>query len=213
MKLPFSDSKTIDAKIPKLIDVNPDLAPLLEKRDELSVELRTLRTEHFEALELLRGQSQNPYATTAGRTKHDVERAERIAKLLGEPCAEDSATLDDCRREIERRIGDLNDALGLLAERIDAEKRRAAVLVIASIKDRHRDYVANLCGHIVQMHFAHRKLLSLFDELDAGDISRSALNSSIPDFMNGDLPPPARYVRDNLRSGFLKSADVPAEWH
>lgn len=204
-------NNSTDLPTPK--DVSPKFVELRQKEASISSEIEALR------------QRQRALADAAGEAMYAAKReggskaaAEaRVARILGRQPVElaPQRDIDKDLQEIDRDIKDRVAALEVLARDIDTERRAASVVIMQQLGPKYREIISEICEALLQLHHLNRRYEAFADHVNYNGIAWSGVSGlplqflGHPDDTDSNL---ARYLREAVEAGFMKSVDLPPEF-
>lgn len=175
-------------RAPKLAEVSPDLARLVERHHELNVELAALRAE---ADTLRTALKKEPRALSA-----------EVAILLGDEVGEAEADPKPRLKEIATREHHITEALYILPRRIAEEQDKASPLVCAAVKGEFFRRMRAVVDALKAAADARRSYQALVDDLVNDDVKFRGIQGIAFTWM-GDLRDGhvERMVKDAVEAG------------
>jgi hypothetical protein len=198
----------LDNGIPTLAAVSPPYAALLERREKIWAQQRTLRDQ----LTAARGETASP-----DPAEKDSEKARRVAELLGEPAApakpvkKHAETIGRVKAEQEA----VEEALRQIEVRIRAERLVASDTICDMIAEQMRGRTYDVINATLALHKANVALTAMAEDLNGKDIAWSCLNPIFPAFaddprqIRGGL---AQFLHEAVELGWIDKGKLPLEF-
>ncbi|WP_315924838.1 hypothetical protein [Mesorhizobium sp. SP-1A] len=173
-------------RVPSLEESSAVYAGLLDKRRELDQLRSGLERERSDLIQQIEADT---------RTASTV----RVAELLGDEGDGFSKSHARARvAEITRQLGDIEQAHGVIRERLRSERTTASVTICEAVRPEYAKRVAAICKALEAVNAAHREYEQLRNDLEAEDIAWTQLVPMPPRFL-GD-------VRDGHVQRYLREA-------
>ncbi|RCW80926.1 hypothetical protein [Phyllobacterium bourgognense] len=192
-----------ERSIPELTDVSPEYARLRTRQAELSN--RNLELDE---------ESRNIRKAIADEQGRDFQK-ERVDAIVEGINYEPPLSVREKMGKIAREKQDIQDALHLLANRINEEHRKASRVVISEFLPDQRECAAEFFSHIAAAAKAHNQYGEIRRRLERAGINVSGLDDFGQDLFgfpldrNGD----AGYaLRDALKRGYITVSEIPVEY-
>lgn len=198
-------------QFPRVEDVSPAYVKLLEKANLISNQIATLRDK-------LRLAADAATERTGGGHGEDEAANARIASILGRPPQPKAGLKSDHEADVRllsREIKDREAALLVLDREIDVERRAASAIIMKQLDPAYRAIVAKIGKIFIQLHEANREYAEFADHLNMNNISWSGVGAMPLWFIGSPTDPDsniARYLREAVDGGFLRSSDMPSEF-
>ncbi|MDF0581261.1 hypothetical protein [Bradyrhizobium yuanmingense] len=208
LKLLKNDST--DLPTPK--DVSPKFVELNDKASTIAREIEVLRQRQRALADA--GDARNAHNREDG-VKAAAEA--RVAKILGRQPVEraPAPNIEKDLRAIASDIKDREAALEVLARDIDMERRAASFIIMQQLEPKYREIISQICESLLQLHEANRRYNAFADHVNFNGINWSGFGGMPPWFLghpNDTDSNLARYLREAVEAGFMKSADLPPEF-
>lgn len=178
-------------RVPSLADVDADYAALLEKQAELTARRSDLERE-----------KRSVEKAIAADTSREVRP--EIAALLGDEPG--SKSLNRRRlSEIRGELSDIEQALGVLRQRLQDARGRASTAVVAASRMEYARRVKAMVVAMQALDAAHAAYDELRFQFEAEDIAWTSLRPMTPAFLGGSNEPDrriARFIREAREAGY-----------
>jgi hypothetical protein len=180
-------------RVPSLAEVDGDYAALLEKQASLTAKQGELERER-RAVE----------KAIAADTSPEVRP--QIAELLGD----EPGTKALNRRRLSAIRGELSDieqALGVLRQRLQDARGRASTAVVAASRMEYARRVKAMVAAMRALDAAHAAYDELRFQFEAEDIAWTSLRPMTPAFLGGSNEPDrriARFIREAREAGYVE---------
>ncbi|MEH2546898.1 chromosome segregation ATPase [Bradyrhizobium sp. AZCC 2262] len=129
--------------------------------------------------------------------------APEVARLLGDP--EDSVTgLSQRLRAVATEMGNIESAQEILRRRMEEARGRASAMVCATVRPEYDRRLGVLCKLLSEVETARQSHDELLDDLEREDVAKSYLRPVIPFFLgdrnDGHIP---RFMREVTEAGYV----------
>lgn len=178
-------------RVPSLAEVDGDYAALLEKQAELTARQSDLEREKRSVEKAIAADSSR-------------EVRPEIAALLGDKPG--TKALNRRRlAEIRGELSDVEQALGVLRQRIQDARGRASTVVVAASRMEYANRVRAMVLAMQALDVAHKDYDDLRFQFEAEDIAWTSLRPMTPAFLGGSNDPDrriARFIREAREAGY-----------
>jgi len=138
----------------------------------------------------------------------------KVAELIGEPVTEASEPLANQRRELEKHLHAINQAIAVVESRLSIERGKASLIICDQVRDEHRRLARDVCFKLIDLRQAMLAYSEFADALNDGDIAWSSLSPSQLLALGHPLDPQSRtalHLRSMVANGFLDKDEVPKQ--
>ncbi|MFC3207199.1 hypothetical protein [Aquamicrobium soli] len=182
---------TAPFRVPSLAEVDTEYAALLEKQASLTAKQGELERERRLVEKAI-----------AADTSPEVRP--QIAELLGD---EPGSKALNRRRlsEIRGELSDIDQALGVLRQRLQDARGRASTAVVAASRMEYARRVKAMVVAMQALDAAHKDYDDLRFQFEAEDIAWTSLRPMTPAFLGGSNEPDrriARFIREAREAGY-----------
>jgi len=195
---------TAQEDIPTLAAVSPEYSALLERREELTAEMQTLRGEQTTLFSKL---------DKSSKSRPVVDQDARVAAILGDAAVERPGPTDQERYTSNlQRQADVKEALHVLTGRIMKARMAASAIICEQVEERHKKLVRNVAEKLLEVREAAAEYFEFAQTLNSDGVAWSRLHAMHPHFLGepndrqGDV---ARYLREAAKHGFISPALIP----
>ncbi|MFD1985903.1 hypothetical protein ACFSOZ_25995 [Mesorhizobium newzealandense] len=189
-----------DDDVPPILDLNPAIATLNDKKAAIGEEAALLRAEEF------------ALAQAEGPDDPDENREARLAEILGTTPVPRRPMRSTRRREISQRLRDLAYAREIVTRDIQTETARASALLQQRLKPEYRKRIGALTDALIALDAAARSCREMSTQVADAGYSSGWMSVHFSRILEGGRNGPIGILLNEIKTaGHLKPNDIPKE--
>lgn len=207
------------AALPRLRDVYPPYAALLDRQAELGKLRETTRQQLIAKIESSQKAATHGEHRVAAPPPSEQNRIRRRAEMLGDPAptfpiaaAEDEVD-DGSLEALSRKSKEIEEAQIELDSRLRVARREASRILCEMVAPRFRELQSELIAKVIAFSESYARLDVFLDTLTDDNAEIVSLNPVLPRFCES---PRNRYsdvhtfLHEAVEAGWIKKSDLPA---
>lgn len=204
-----------DVDVPELRELSDEVRDLEKLSEDLAARYSSLNTELFDTIGRVRAVGKVDLAR--GLRERDIAAA---MGMPSPPVPTDLQTLQQRCAELRTEVEVVSEARQRADEQLATARARASTELCRRVEGAHRDLATALANQVLQLHRAHLEYATFLDVLRTRHVSFASLLPIQPEYAGsteflGEAADRrsnvARYLRECVQKGHLRSNEIPVE--